>query len=60
MRIEKGDAETAKGWYLGPWNSRLNAALGYAHTAIDEPPVHQRTTELYLVARGNAQARVEH
>ena len=59
MRVEKADPDAAKGWYLGPWNSGLPAAIGYAHTAIDEPHLHQRTTEIYLVARGAADVRVE-
>ena len=59
MRVEKANPDAAKGWYLGPWNSELNAAVGYAHAAIDEPHLHQRTTEIYLVARGHAEARIE-
>ena len=59
MRVEKADPDAAKGWYLGRWNSELNAAVGYAHVAIDEPHLHQRTTEIYLVARGHAEARIE-
>ena len=59
MRVEKADPDAAKGWYLGPWNSALNAAVGYAHAAIDEPHLHRRTTEIYLVARGHAEARIE-
>ncbi len=59
MRVEKADPDAAKGWYLGPWNSALNAAVGYAQAAIDEPHLHRRTTEIYLVARGHAEARIE-
>jgi mannose-6-phosphate isomerase-like protein (cupin superfamily) len=59
MRVEKADPQAAKGWYLGPWNSALDAAVGYANTAIDEPHRHRRTTEVYLVARGEAEVRVE-
>jgi mannose-6-phosphate isomerase-like protein (cupin superfamily) len=59
MRIERGDAGTAKGWYLGPWNSDLGVAIGWATAAIDEPHLHCRMTEVYLVGRGTAQAQVE-
>ena len=60
MRVEKANPDAAKGWYLGPWNSKLNAAVGYAHAAIDEPHLHRRTTEIYLVAQGHAVARIEY
>jgi mannose-6-phosphate isomerase-like protein (cupin superfamily) len=59
VRIERAGAGSAKGWYLGPWNADLPVAVGYAHVAIDEPHLHPRTTEIYLVARGEAEARVE-
>src|SRR3954447_5388834 len=60
VRLERPDPDAAKGWYLGPWNSELAAAVGYAHAAIDEPHLHRRITEIYLVAQGEAVARVEH
>jgi mannose-6-phosphate isomerase-like protein (cupin superfamily) len=59
MRLEKADPTAPKGWHLGPWNSGLPAAVGYAHAAIDEPHLHRRTTEIYLIARGESVARVE-
>ncbi len=60
MRLEQADLTAAKGWYLGPWNSELTAAIGYANAAIDEPHLHRRITEIYLIAQGEAVARVEH
>jgi mannose-6-phosphate isomerase-like protein (cupin superfamily) len=59
MRRERADPAAAKGWCLGPWNADLGAAIGYATTAIDEPHLHRRITEIYLVARGTSMARVE-
>jgi len=59
MRLEKADYRTAKGWYLGWWNSSLQVALGYAHAGIDEPHQHSRLTEVYLVARGTCKVRIE-
>jgi len=59
MRIEKADPRAAKGWYAGPWNSDLTVSVGYANEGIDEPHFHQRVTEIYLVARGWAEVRVE-
>jgi len=47
-----------KGWYFGPWNSDLNVSVGYANTGIKEPHVHNQITEIYLVARGTADIRV--
>lgn len=48
-----------KGWYFGPWNSDLNVSVGFANKGIDEPHVHSQITEIYLVARGSAEIRVE-
>ncbi|MCI0518985.1 MAG: AraC family ligand binding domain-containing protein [Chloroflexi bacterium] len=57
MRLEKATAEL-KGWYAASWETPLLAAIGYAHAAVDEPHLHRRITEIYLVARGSAQAVV--
>jgi mannose-6-phosphate isomerase-like protein (cupin superfamily) len=59
VRLEHADPSAAKGWYAGPWDSSLAVSVGYAHAGIDEPHVHRQITELYLVARGTAQLRVE-
>ena len=58
MRIERADPSIVKGWYLGPWNSDLPLSLGYAPKGIDEPHIHTRITEIYLVARGTSELRV--
>ena len=59
MRIERADPDAAKGWYAGPWNSGLTVSVGYANAGVDEPHVHSRITEIYLVARGTSEIRVE-
>lgn len=59
MRLECADFSADKGWYAGPWNSPLVLAVGYATRGIDEPHQHARLTEIYLVARGTAEIRVE-
>ncbi|MBN1286626.1 MAG: cupin domain-containing protein [Anaerolineae bacterium] len=59
MRLLKADPAAAKGWYAGPWNSDLTLSVGYANAGIDEPHLHARLTEIYLVARGTACIRVE-
>ncbi|MBN1485920.1 MAG: AraC family ligand binding domain-containing protein [Chloroflexia bacterium] len=59
MRLERSDPVQAKGWCLCPWNSGLALALGYANAGIDDPHVHERITEIYLVARGISTVRIE-
>ena len=59
MRIERADPSVSKGWYAGPWNSDLTVSVGYANAGVDEPHVHSRITEVYLVARGTSEMRVE-
>lgn len=59
MRLEHAQPEAAKGWYLGPWNSSLGISIGFASKGIDEPHGHRVTNEIYLVARGTAELRVE-
>ena len=48
-----------KGWSVGHWNSNLAISVGYANEGIDEPHLHQRITEVYLVVSGTAVIRVE-
>jgi mannose-6-phosphate isomerase-like protein (cupin superfamily) len=59
VRIEKADFTVNKGWYAGPWNADLTIAVGYANKGVDEPHVHRQVTEMYLIARGSAEVRVE-
>jgi mannose-6-phosphate isomerase-like protein (cupin superfamily) len=60
MRHERSGAEP-KGWLAGPWDGGgLAVAVGFANAGIDEPQVHERINELYLVARGRSLVRVEH
>jgi quercetin dioxygenase-like cupin family protein len=59
MRIEQADLSVDKGWYMGAWDSALGISVGYANKGIDEPHVHSQITEIYLVARGTSQLRVE-
>ena len=59
MRIERDDRAAAKGRYAGPWNADLAVAVGYANEGIDDPHLHRRTTEIYLVARGWSDIRIE-
>lgn len=59
MRLEKAKKSAKKGWYAGPWNSDLTISVGYANAGIDEPHLHTKISEIYLVARGTANIRVE-
>lgn len=59
MHIERAKYSKDKGWHLGPWNSQMNIAVGYAHAGIDEPHLHTQVHEVYLVAQGNSTVRVE-
>jgi quercetin dioxygenase-like cupin family protein len=59
MRIEKVDIAIAKGWYVGPWNAGLNISVGFANEGVDEPHLHRQITEIYLIARGSVEMRVE-
>ena len=58
MRRERITRE-AKGWFAGPWDSGLGISVGFANQGVDEPHVHVRITEIYLVARGASSIRVE-
>jgi uncharacterized protein YjlB len=58
VRLER-IGNRAKGWFAGPWDSELAVSLGYANEGVDEPHVHTRITEIYLVARGSASIRIE-
>jgi mannose-6-phosphate isomerase-like protein (cupin superfamily) len=59
MRFQKANLTADKGWFAGPWNSDLSIAIGYAGKGVDEPHVHSLISEIYLVARGCSDIRVE-
>lgn len=59
MQIYRADPVVTKGWCVGPWNAELAVSIGYANAGVDEPHVHQRIREVYLVARGTSELRVE-
>jgi mannose-6-phosphate isomerase-like protein (cupin superfamily) len=37
----------------------LAVSIGYAHVGVDEPHLHMRIREVYLIARGSCRVRVE-
>jgi quercetin dioxygenase-like cupin family protein len=58
MKLMQADPAAVKGWYAGPWNSDLGISVGYANQGIPEPHYHTRITEIYLVACGSAEIRI--
>ena len=59
MNLRHFDPLLNKSWFIGPWDSNLDISIGYANTGVDEPHVHQNITEIYLVASGESELRVE-
>jgi mannose-6-phosphate isomerase-like protein (cupin superfamily) len=59
MRIEKTSLDILKGWYLGPWDSALPVSVGFAHQGVDKPHLHRQMTDIYLIARGTTEIRIE-
>ncbi len=50
--------ENGKGWFVGPWNSTVPVAVGWADRGVDLPHRHDQMYEVYLVARGESVAVV--
>jgi mannose-6-phosphate isomerase-like protein (cupin superfamily) len=59
VQFKQANLNDDKGWYAGPWDSNLPISVGFANKGIDQPHVHSQVTEIYLVARGTAEIRVE-
>lgn len=59
MQLEHADAVADKGWYGSQWAAASPIWIGYANKGIDEPHVHAQITEIYLIARGTAEIRIE-
>jgi len=59
MRVVQGNFTNKKGRYTGPWDSDLPISVGYANAGINEPHLHERITEIYLIARGSSVVRAE-
>ncbi len=59
MHLYHLEMDHPKGWFTGPWDSNLDISVGYANTGIDQPHLHTRITEIYLVGHGFADMRVE-
>lgn len=49
---------TRKGWFVGPWNSIVPVAIGYADTGVNDPHIHDQMCKVYLVARGTSTMEV--
>lgn len=60
MHLYRADPTIDKGWYAGSWNSDLPISIGYANARIDQPHLHRKVTEIYLIAYGTALLKVDH
>ena len=58
MIHKKIDKSNPKGWFVGPWNSKLQIPIGYANQGINEPHLHTQMHEIYLVAKGWSKIQV--
>jgi len=54
----KINKKSPKGWFCGPWNSKLKNAVGYANQGINEKHYHKKMHEIYLIAKGTSTAIV--
>jgi mannose-6-phosphate isomerase-like protein (cupin superfamily) len=50
--------DDGKGWFVGPWNSSVPVAIGWADRGVNLPHRHDQMCEIYLVARGHSVAEV--
>lgn len=53
------DRDTPKGWFVGPWNSKVPVSVGYANEGVRETHYHAQVYEVYLIARGTSVAVVQ-
>lgn len=51
--------DDGKGWFVGPWNSAVPVAVGWADRGVNAPHRHTEIHEVYLVARGRSAAVVD-
>ncbi len=56
--IKRSVDATGKGWFLGPWDSPVPSAIGFADVGVDDPHTHDAMYEIYLVAKGRSTAVV--
>ena len=52
--IHLSAAKQAKGWFFGPWNSKIPVPVGYATEGIDLTHYHEHMYEIYLIAQGSS------
>jgi quercetin dioxygenase-like cupin family protein len=54
MIHSKINKSNEKGWFIGPWNSKIEIPVGYANQGINEKHYHKKMSEIYLVAKGTS------
>jgi mannose-6-phosphate isomerase-like protein (cupin superfamily) len=57
--IKQSVNSSGKSWFVGPWNSNVPVAIGFADSGANEPHVHDTMHEVYLIARGQSTAVVD-
>jgi mannose-6-phosphate isomerase-like protein (cupin superfamily) len=57
--IKRSVDRSRKDWFIGPWDSDVPVALGYADEGVDDPHVHDSMYEIYFIARGTSSALVD-
>ena len=53
------DRSKKKGWFLGPWNSKVPIPVGYTNEAVNEKHYHEHMFQIYLVAKGESTVVVD-
>jgi quercetin dioxygenase-like cupin family protein len=52
--LRNAEGWSGEDWFVGPWNSRVPAAIAFGGRAASESHVHDAMYEAYLVACGSA------
>ena len=53
MQLIYPEGDASEGRLVGPWNSGLALAIGYARTASAEPHYHAQMREIFVVIAGS-------
>ena len=54
MLHANSDGWNAAGWFVGPWNNAVPAAISFGGAARPTQHIHDEMFEIYLVAAGSA------
>lgn len=59
MHIERAVPHTETGWNIGPWDTSVSISVGFVDESLNDPHFHEEVTEIYMVAQGTVDLRVE-